>query len=358
MRHHLLHRWGRGLWLVLLSGAAWCGPLQPQATAQKPPQPAATAPIQLPDYPRINPAPCYEVDPSWPQKPADFAWQAMPGIAVDRDDQVWIFTRSTPPVQVYRSSGEFVKAWGNTTVGSAHHLKIDRDGNVWVADIGLHVIRKFSPDGVVLQTIGTPGVAGADETHLNKPTDMAIAANGDVFVSDGYGNNRVVHFDASGRFVKAWGQLGVGPQDFSLPHAIALDSAGRLYVADRNNARVQIYDQSGKLLDSWTHVIVPWGLWVTDQDEIWVCGSSPMPWETHAAYPGAPLSCPPKDQLVMKFHPSGRLLQLWTIPKGQDGAEQPGDVNWLHAMAVDSAGNLYLADIIGKRAQKFSLLKR
>ncbi|MCA9063587.1 MAG: hypothetical protein KDA96_11025, partial [Planctomycetaceae bacterium] len=152
--------------------------------------------------------------------------------------------------------------------------------------------------------------------------------------------------------------LGTGPEDFSLPHAIDMDAEGRLYVADRNNSRVQIYSQDGRLLDSWANVIIPWGFCVTKQNEIWVCGCSPMPWREDPDYPGAPLSCPPKDQIVMKFAPSGRALQLWTIPKGIDGKEEPGDVNWLHAIAVDSQGNMYLGDIIGKRAQKFVLQSR
>lgn len=325
-----------------------------ECRSQKPKDDAEKPEIKLPPYPRVNLAPSYEVDPAWPKKPSGYVWEAMPGVAVDKQDNVWIFTRSKPPIQVYRPDGTFVKAWGDETIETAHHIKIDREGHIWVADIGLHVIRKFSSAGDVLLTIGTERVAGEDATHLNMPTDMAIAPNGDVFVADGYGNNRVVHFDKSGKFVKTWGKLGVGPEDLSLPHAIAIDSQGRIFVADRNNVRVQLYDQQGKLLDSWANVIVPWGFWMRDNDELWVCGSSPMPWREDPKYPGAPLSCPPKDQLVVRFAPSGRALQLWTIPKGTDGAEQPGDVNWLHAVAEDSQGNLYLGDIIGKRAQKFT----
>jgi hypothetical protein len=123
-------------------------------------------------------------------------------------------------------------------------------------------------------------------------------------------------------------------------------------VADRNNVRIQVYDQSGKLLESWANVIAPWGLWMTASDELWACGSTPMPWREDPKYPGAPLSCPPKDQAVMKFNTAGRMLELWTIPKGEDGKEQPGDVNWIHCVAVDSHGDLYVGDIIGKRAQK------
>jgi hypothetical protein len=345
--------------LVAWSAFAWLACSVPTllstpAVAQsKPVEKESPPPDPLPPFPRINLAPWYEVDPGWPKKPADHVWEAMPGIAVDQQDNVYIFTRSKPPVQVYRPDGTFVRAWGDDTIHTAHHIKIDQAGNVWVADIGLHIIRQFTPTGEILRTIGTEGVKGESETHLNKPTDMAIAPNGHVFVSDGYGNNRVVHFDEQGKFVNAWGKMGVGPNDFSLPHAIEIDSQGRIYVADRNNVRVQVFDQTGTLLDSWSNVIVPWGFCRTAQDELWVCGSSPMPWREDPAYPGAPLSCPPRDQLVIKFNTAGRALELWTIPKGADGKEQPGDVNWLHTVAVDSKGNLYLGDIIGKRAQKF-----
>ncbi|HEX5102747.1 MAG TPA: peptidyl-alpha-hydroxyglycine alpha-amidating lyase family protein [Pirellulaceae bacterium] len=313
--------------------------------------------LVLPEFPRVNLAPWYVVDPNWPEKPAEYEWAAMPGMAVDAQDNIWTFNRGQPPVQVYRPNGKLVRAWGDDTIGSAHHLKIDRNGNIWIADIGLHVVRKFSPGGEILLTIGTPGKRGADQTHLHAPTDMAISPAGDVFVSDGYGNNRIVHFDAKGKYVKEWGQMGVGPTDFSLPHAIAMDSQGKLYVADRNNVRVLVYDQAGKLLDTWADVICPWGFCMTAKDELWVCGSSPMPWREDPDYPGAPVSCPPKDQVVMKFNTLGRLLQLWTVPKGEDGKEQPGDLNWAHCVAVDSQGNLYLGDIIGKRAQKFVLQK-
>ncbi|MEO6809225.1 MAG: peptidyl-alpha-hydroxyglycine alpha-amidating lyase family protein, partial [Isosphaeraceae bacterium] len=220
---------------------------------------------------------------------------------------------------------------------------------VWLSDIGYHVVMQFTPAGKLLKTLGTRGVAGCDETHLNQPTDMAITPDGEVFVSDGYGNNRIVHFDKDGKFVKSWGELGVSPGEFSLPHAIAIDSKGRLYVADRNNARIQVFDQTGAFLSEWRDRIVPWGFWMTKDDELWVCGSSPMPWRlTDLA-----LGCPPKDQVFMKFSPEGTMLQLWTVPKGTNGHEEPGDCNWVHGMALDSKGNIYAGDIMGKRAQKF-----
>jgi DNA-binding beta-propeller fold protein YncE len=305
---------------------------------------------QEPKYPHVNLAVDYVVDAKWPQKPADFQWGHVPGIAVDAKDNIYVFTRAYPPVQVYSSSGKYLRSWGKG-IKSAHHIRIDSEGNVWTTDLDNHVVEKYTPEGKLLLTIGTRGKAGRDKTHLFMPTDMAITPAGDVFVSDGYGNSRIVHFDKEGKYVNDWGELGSGPGQFSIPHSIAVDSKGHLYVADRNNVRIQVFNSKGKYLTEWRNLIVPWGLWVTPKDEIWVCGSSPMQWrKTDGA-----LGCPPKDQIFMKFNTHGKLLQLFTLPKGLDGLERPGEVNWVHAIALDSRGNLYLGDIIGKRAQKFVL---
>lgn len=340
-------------WLLAILGPALlAGCVCSPGPAQYKPQdliPAST----MPNYPRVDLATQYEVDPAWPQRQAGMEWGQMPGVAVDKDDNVWIFTRANPPVQVYKPTGEFVRAWGQDIAKSGHHIKIDREGNIWLADVGFHTVKKCTPEGKVLLTLGTPGERGIDDKHLNMPTDMAIAPNGDIFVSDGYGNSRIVHFDKTGKFIKTWGVMGTRPRQFSIPHAIAIDSRGRLYVADRNNVRVQVFNQAGELLDCWSNVLVPWGFWITANDEIWVCGSSPSGWKKDPKYPTAPLGCPPKDQLFMRFSTDGKLQQLWTIPKAQDGQEQPGNLNWVHGIALDSRGNIYAGDIIGKRVQKF-----
>ncbi len=306
-----------------------------------------------PAHPRVNMAICYELDPAWPQRPAHLQWRDMPGIAVS-DDEVYLFTRADPPIQVYDRQGKFLRAFGGGLIGSAHYIRLDREGNVWVADVKDHVVLQFTPQGKLLRTLGTRGEPGCDATHFDKPTDMAVTPDGQVFVTDGYGNSRIAHFDKHGKFVKQWGKLGTGPGEFSLPHSIAIDSRGRLYVCDRNNARVQVFDQKGKLLDQWLNLLVPWGIWITKNDEIWVCGSSPMAWrETDEL-----LSCPPKDQLLMKFSPAGKLLQLWTLPYGKEGDTRPGEVSWIHTVAVDSQGCLYVGDIKGQKAQKFVPLQK
>lgn len=310
-------------------------------------QSTATRPA-LPVYPRVNLAVGYHADPAWPAKPLTYAWGAMSGIAVDPQDRVWTFNRGKVPVQAFSPEGKLIEAWGEGMFKTPHGLRIDRDGNLWITDIGLHVARKFTPKGKLLLSIGTPGQPGKDDRHLNQPTDVAITSEGDVFIADGYGNNRVAQFDARGRFVNAWGKLGLKPGDFSLPHAVALDSRGRVFVCDRNNVRVQVFDQKRGVLAEWRNLLVPWGICITAKDEILLSGSSPMHWGEDRF-----LGLPPKDQLVMKVNTDGRLLELWTFPAGEVGKEQPGQLDWLHGIAVDSKGNLYLGDIKGCRVQKF-----
>ena len=288
--------------LVLLSflvaGVAWLA----RASAGDEPEkgkarPEAVAKPKLPPYPRVNLATVYVADPSWPRKPDGLRWGAMPGLAIDGKDRVYVYTRAVPPVQVYDADGTFLKSWGEDLVKDPHHIRVDRRGNVWLADTGHHVVMQCTPDGKLLKMLGTKGEPGEDEAHFNLPTDMAVTPEGEVFVSDGYGNSRIVHFDRDGKFVKAWGKLGIRPGEFSNPHAIALDSKGRLYVADRSNGRVQVFDQGGRFLDEWRNLVIPWGLWITPDDEVWVCGSTPMPWrETDVI-----LGNPPHDQVFMRF---------------------------------------------------------
>jgi DNA-binding beta-propeller fold protein YncE len=291
----------------------------------------------------------YVVDPTWPQKPDSFKWAQMPGITVDAKDNIYIFTRSQPGVQVYKADGTLLRSWDVEDVNGAHFIRIGPAGNVWTANIANHVVRKYSPKGKLLLTLGEVGRAGTDESHFDKPTDMAILPGGDVFVSDGYGNRRVIHFDATGKYVNQWGEDGARPGQFALPHSIVADSLGRLYVADRENARIQVFDTRGKLLDVWTNVVTPWGLWITKNDEIWVCGSSCVKKDGSDEW----IVLPPSDQVVMKLNQKGKVLlrvplQKTIIPPGKSG-----ELNWVHGVALDSQGNLYLGDIQGGRAQKF-----
>lgn len=290
----------------------------------------------------------YDVDPSWPKVPKDVSSKGwVSGMAIDAEENIWFFKKGPDPVQVYAPNGDFVRTWGKGSFVDPHHIRIDHEENIWVADFGQHIIQKYTPKGELLQTIGVAGEKGDDEHHFYRPTDMAIAKNGDLFVTDGYGNRRIVHLTKEGRFIKSWGVYGSKPGQFILPHAITMDSKGTLYVADRNSGRIQVFSQEGKLLDQWANVIMPWGLSTTKDDEIWVCGSSPHWWKRHGKYQEY------KDQLFVRFSTDGRVRQLWTLPMGEPGKTKPGETVGAHCIVKDSKGNIYVGDIYGERAQKF-----
>jgi len=307
-------------------------------------------------YPKINLAAGYELISDWPQKPAGSDWYVVTGVAVDKQDRVWILNMAESPVQVYDAkTGSYLFGWGSGLFKRPHFIRVDRDGNVWCADYGRHIVRKFTEKGELLLTLGTPDVPGRDESNLNMPTDMAIAENGDVFVTDGYGNNRIVHYDNNGKFIKSWGQLGVGAGDLSQPHAIAIDSKGLLYVCERNNCRIQVFNQNGESLAQWRNLINPWGITILPNDEIVVSGSTPARWTERGN-----LGNPPHDQIVMRFDTTGRALEQWSFPICSDGNWKPGMIAWAHGTAVDSEGNLYLSDVADEdkthRVQKFRRL--
>jgi sugar lactone lactonase YvrE len=306
-------------------------------------------------YPKVNLAIGYEVDPDWPDKPDEIQWRYMTGVAVDSQDRVWTLNSVSPQVQVYSAEGKLLDSWGDGYFKMPHFIRIDPEGFVWTADFRKHVVMKFSEKGELLLTLGTPDKPGADETHLNGPTDITFAPNGDLFVTDGYGNNRIMHFNAKGEFVKTWGKLGQAPGELSQPHSIAIDSKGRLYVAERNNCRIQIFDQSGKSLAQWRNLVNPWGLWISPKDEVYVCGSAPARWTTRGN-----LGNPPTDQLLMVFDTTGRALQHWVFPLAKEGELIPGHLDWIHGMGVDSKGNVYLGDVADNskshRVQKFNRL--
>jgi len=291
-------------------------------------------------YPKINLAAGYVVDPDWPSKPDGIAWDQIAGVTVDRQGRVWLFNRADPPVQVYSAEGDFLFSWGDGLFKGPHYLRIDHEGHVWTTDFRRHLVRKFTEKGKLLLTLGTPDESGSDAAHLNGPTDVAIAPAGDIFVSDGYGNNRVVHFDKTGNFVKEFGGLGVEAGQLSQPHGIAIDSAGLLYVCERNNGRIQVFNQSGESLAQWRNLINPWGIHISPADEVFVCGSTPARWTDRGN-----LGNPPHDQILMKFDTTGRALELWAFPLAKDGELKSGHLDWMHGMGFDDAGNLYVGDV-------------
>jgi 6-bladed beta-propeller len=214
----------------------------------------------------------------WGKMPDGRKWGASASIQVDRDGRsIWVADRcgantcansDLPSVLKLDASGRLVKSFGAGTIMFPHGMFVDADGNVWVADAQAnrertkgHQVFKFSPDGAVLLTLGKAGVAGQDAGLLDQPCDVAVAPNGDIFVADGHGGqqasatpattSRIVKFSKDGKFLKTWGKLGSGPGEFRTPHSLFFDSQGRLFVADRGNNRIQIFDQEGNYLDEW-----------------------------------------------------------------------------------------------------------
>ncbi|MFN0196470.1 MAG: peptidyl-alpha-hydroxyglycine alpha-amidating lyase family protein [Planctomycetaceae bacterium] len=307
-------------------------------------------------YPKINLAYGYQVDPEWPKKPLPHRWRYVTGVAVDSQDRIWIVNQMDPPVQCYDREGNLVEAWGDGQFAFPHFLRVDADDNIWVADFRKHAVRKFTQKGELLVTLGTPDEAGDDEKHLNGPTDVCIAKNGDLFVTDGYGNNRIMHYNAEGKFIKTWGSLGQEPGQLSQPHGITIDSEGKLYVAERNNCRIQVFNQEGESLDQWRHLVNPWGLWMTKDDELLISGSAPARWKEEFGN----LGNPPSNQLVVKFDLTGRMKELWVLPLSKPGTMNPGELDWVHAIAADKDGNIYLGDVADEspfhRIQKFDRL--
>lgn len=211
----------------------------------------------------------------WAKLPAGVEWGQV--ISVDPDPTgrfIYAFHRSEPPILKFDMAGNVVGSFGDGMFAWPHGLTVDHDGFIWASDGGRdglgHQVFKFSPEGEVLMRLGTAGVTGDGPNTFNGPTDIAIAADGDIFVSDGHGNNRMVKFSKEGTFLKAWGTGGPRPGEFNLPHSIALDSQGRLFVGDRMNGRIQIFDQDGRFLEEWTQFGMVSGIFITDDDTIYV----------------------------------------------------------------------------------------
>src|SRR4051812_18643519 len=212
--------------------------------------------------------PRYHVVRGWPVLPEHFVIDEVSAIGVDSGENVFVLTRggrkwpdsdvldtnliAVPTLFVFDGrTGRPRAKWGDDLFALPHSLTVDAADNVWVADVALHQVFKFSHDGKLLLSIGERAVPGDDTEHFNRPTDVAVLPDGSFYVSDGYLNSRVMKFAPDGTLLFQWGTRGTGPGEFDLPHGLALDSAGRLYVVDRENARVQVFDPKGNYLAQW-----------------------------------------------------------------------------------------------------------
>ena len=217
----------------------------------------------------------YRLVPGWGRLPAGLQFGEVPGMTIDATGRVFALTRAEPPVIEFDAAGRVLKTWGEKMFVWPHGIRVDRDGFLWITDgrardgIGQQVF-KFTRDGQLVMTLGRKGISGNGPDTFNSPTDVAVAPNGDIFVSDGHVNSRIVKFSKDGTFIKSWGKRGDGPGEFNVPHTIFFDSRGRLLVGDRSNRRIQIFDQEGTYLDQWTQFGSPSGIFVAPDDTLYV----------------------------------------------------------------------------------------
>jgi DNA-binding beta-propeller fold protein YncE len=218
----------------------------------------------------------YRVDIRFGEEPDTMpeGWKLgrVSAVATDSANHVFVFQRGkkADPIIVLDSKGKYLRSWGKGMFGNPHGMRVDRDNNVWVTDNDDHQVMKFSDQGQLLLTLGIKGKPGADDKTFNEPTDIAFAHNGDFYVSDGYGNSRVVKFSKEGKYLLAWGKRGTGPGEFNTPHSIQVDSDGTVYVSDRENNRIQIFNSDGKFLRQWTHLGATQGIFITPKNEMWI----------------------------------------------------------------------------------------
>jgi DNA-binding beta-propeller fold protein YncE len=278
------------------------------------------------------PAMNYQHVEGWAHLPPGWNFGECSGVDIDGNDNVWVFNRGAHPVMEFDSSGKLLQAWTEAPVKSSHGIRVDADGNIWTVDVEAHRVVKFTPSGRVLMIIGDVGGkfgASDGKEAFNRPTNIAFAPNGDFFVSDGYGNSRVVKYGKNGEYLKQWGRKGSSEGEFDLPHDVALDANGRLYVADRNNKRVQIFDQEGKFLGKWTDVGQPWGLCYVKRENVLYMSDG-------------------LNDRVVKLNLDGQILGTF----GTHG-KIAGKLDFPHGIAVDSTGAIYIAEIKNWRVQKF-----
>jgi sugar lactone lactonase YvrE len=302
----------------------------------------------------------YRTIEGWATLPDNREWGASSAIFPAPDGKhMWIAERcganlcvdsDVDPVLLFDADGKVVKSFGAGIIAWPHGMFVDADSNVWITDaVGYapvpdgwgHVVLKFSPDGELLMTLGKKGVAGPGPDTFNKPSDVLVAPNGDIFIADGHdssGNNRIVKFAKDGTYLGEWGSTGNGDGQFRDPHALAMDSQGRLFVADRGNSRIQIFDQGGKHLATWTQFGRPSGLYIDKDDVLYATDSESNATRNPGWKRGIRIGSA-TDGFVTAFIPDPEPDQ---DNSGTSGAE---------GVAIDSDGNVYGAEV-GPRAIK------
>lgn len=281
-----------------------------------------------------GPALPHQVVADWAKLPKGWNFGEVSGVATDKMDNVWVFNRGAHPVMQFDRDGKFLQAWPDIKIISSHGIRVDPDGNLWLIDVKGHVLIKCTPEGRVLMVLGNrQGIAGDNDSKdaFNEPTAIAFGKNGDLFVSDGYKNARVIKFNKDGEYIAHWGRKGTGDGEFNLVHDVCLDSDERVYVADRTNERIQIFDKDGKFLGKWTGLGAPWGL-------------------AYSAKEKCLYMCDGLNNRIVKLSMDGKILGTL----GGYG-KIPGKLDFVHHLALDSTGALYAAEIKNWRVQKFAV---
>ena len=330
--------------------------------------PVAAGPASTGDLvPRTLPNPTGEVILNWAPLPAGREWGSTAGIDIGPDGHVWAYDRCgggldggcesnpelDPIFKFDRNTGEILTSFGAGLFVTPHGFHVDDDGNVWATDFAGneagtkgHQVIKFSPEGEVLLRLGEAGVPGSGPGQLNQPCDVITAPNGDIFVSDGHSGQgadpppgstgRILKYDSDGNFIKEWGELGFRPGQFRTPHAMEFDSAGRLYVADRGNHRIQIFDQEGELLDTYMNYSRISGLFITADDTLYAIDSESGVGNHPGWLTGVRIGPAAEDRLTAFVPPHAHDVRMLQGVAGE-------------GVAVDADGNVYAAEGPGSR---------
>lgn len=295
----------------------------------------------------------FQVVADWAQLPAGYSWKEVAGVACDSNDQVYVFNRGEHPIMVFDRHGGFLRSWGEGLIIRAHGIVAGPDDCLYCTEDHGHTVRKFSAEGRLLMTLGErgkPSATGATSMDFRTirqasgpfhfPTNLALAANGDLFVADGYGNARIHHFSPDGRLLHSWGEPGTLPGQFQIPHGIAIDAEGLLHVADRENSRIQVFTPRGEFVRQLTDIARPCEVAFDPTGNLLVAELG----YRAGMWPGIspPASGSPGGRVSI-LRPDGELLARWG---GGDHPEAPGDFFAPHDIARDGHGDLYVSEVV------------
>ena len=296
----------------------------------------------------------YSVVEGWEQLPGDYVHRDVAGVAVDGEDRVYLMCRGDHPVIVYDSKGNFKRSWGEGDFSyRTHGIYVAPDGTVFCTDDGQHTVRQFTPEGKLLMTLGTrntPSDTGYDGSNItsithggdpfNRPTNVAIGPKGDIYVTDGYGNARVHIFSSTGQLKRSWGEPGHGPGQFYLPHGIAVDAEGRVYVCDREADRIQIFSPDGEFLSEWTDTQRPTHICFDSLGRAYV---TELAWhEGDVSQTHGPITKgKTRHARISIYDKAGNVVTRWGTPQ----STAPGSFAAPHGLALDSKNNLYVSEV-------------